>query len=120
MDAVGAQKCLQVELNRVIRGHELSSSFSRSLLASVVLGDHGLSAVFHVPIYAEVLCHLLGLGSHLSGLLALVPQSALLAWTKAFLKLKAVGPVFYWLIIILHAFSWEILMMPCGDPACFN
>lgn len=61
----------------------------------------------------------LGLGSHLSGL-ALVPQSALLAWTKAFLKLKAVGPVFYWPIIILHAFSWEILMMPCGDPACFN
>lgn len=62
MDAVGAQNCLQVELNCVIRGHELASSFSRSLLASVVLGDLGPSTVFHVPIYAEVLCHLPWLG----------------------------------------------------------
>lgn len=57
MDALGAQKCLQVEWNHVSRGHELSSSFSRSLLAPAVLGDLGPSAVFHVPIYAELLSH---------------------------------------------------------------
>ena len=117
MDAVGAQNCLQVELNCVIRGHELASSFSRSLLASVVLGDLGPSTVFHVPIYAEVLSP--ALAWTLSGL-GLVPQSTLLAWIKAFLKLKEVGPVFCWPIIILDPFSWETLMMPCGDPACFN
>lgn len=66
-------------------GHELSSSFSRSLLASVVLGDLGPSAVFHVPIYAELLCHRPwpGLASQWVGA---VPQSALLAWIKSLSK----------------------------------
>lgn len=119
MDAVGAQKCLQVEWNHVIQGHELSSSFSRSLLASAVLGDLGPSAMFHVSIYAELLCHpplhgLFSVGWHWS------PRVPFLLGSKAFLKLKAVGPVFCWPIIILESFSWEILMMLCGDPAYFN
>lgn len=89
----------------------------QGLLASAVLGDLGPPAVFHVPIHA-VLCHLPQLGLSVGWRWS--PRVPFLLGSKAFLKLKAVGLVFCWPIIILESFSWEVLMLPCGDPACFN